>query len=126
MVVASIASDGRFARCVFRCRTVLAKMRAGDGNGEIATGGKLAMEDSSQRSSLRNANELLVRVDERTRNIEHRIAATSSDLRNFVDHVSETYATKSDLAPIKSVVYGLVALILVAVITAVVSKVVAL
>lgn len=90
------------------------------------TGAGLMSDRPYQSGSLMDEHALLVRLDERTRNIERQIATTSSDLRSFMDHVSEMYVTKSELAPVRSVVYGLVALILIAVLTAVISKAVSL
>lgn len=136
MTEARPISDGCFAghaRSGFLCKDVPVKLCAGNDGNETTTGDALTMDDSPRHKE----NALLARVDERTRNIERQvdertriierqIAATSGDLRNFMDHVSETYVTKSDMAPIRSVVYGLVALILIAVITAVISKTVSL
>lgn len=136
MAAAQQVSDGcsaNRARSGFSYCGVPAKLRAGNAGNEITAGDTSAMDDNYRHME----NALLARVDERTRNIERQvdertriierqIAATGGDLRNFMEHVSETYVTKSDMAPVRSVVYGLVALILIAVITAVISKTVSL
>ena len=48
--------------------------------------------------------DLLIRIDERTKNIQR-----------TVDGIPQTYVHKDDFAPVKKVVYGFVGLILIAV-----------
>jgi hypothetical protein len=63
------------------------------------------------------SEELLIRIDERTQNIEHEIAEIKSRMES-------DFVTAAEFAPVKKVVYGLVGSVLVAVLGAVVGLVV--
>ncbi len=58
-----------------------------------------------------NDSELLVRLDERTR-------ATAEDVAEIKEAMAANYVTKAEFAPVRSLVFGAVALILTAFIAA--------
>lgn len=65
------------------------------------------MKEKSSKSE--SQKELLIRIDERTRNLENEVA-------ELKDLVNRQYVTRLEFSPIKNTVYGLITLILTAVI----------
>lgn len=63
------------------------------------------------------SEELLIRIDERTQNIEQEVSALKEKLE-------KDYVTAAEFAPVRKVVYGLVGSVLLAVIGAVVGLVI--
>jgi hypothetical protein len=66
------------------------------------------------------SGELLVRIDERTQNIEQEI----SEIKATMAGLEAKFVTYAEFAPVKKVVYGLVGAVLIAVLGAVVGLVV--
>jgi hypothetical protein len=80
---------------------------------------------------------VLARIDERTKNTDKAIADIKGDVRSIREELSSTYVTKTEFAPVKEdyvskkdfepvrkIVYGVIGIILVAVIGALVALVV--
>jgi len=63
---------------------------------------------------------LLIRIDERTQNIEHEI----TELKTAMSAMETKFVTAAEFAPVKKVVYGLIGAVLLAVLGAVVGLVV--
>ena len=72
--------------------------------------------------------DLLIRLDERTLSIEKRLneSMTTSDSRitKVEEYIEKKCVTREEFSPIRLVVYGLVGLILVAVVTALIGLVI--
>lgn len=65
----------------------------------------------------KNGHDLLIRIDERTKNLEK----TMQEIKNSMD---EHYITKHEFKPVKMTVYGLVSTVLVAVLVSILKMVV--
>lgn len=68
--------------------------------------------------------QLITRVDERTAAIKEKVDSLKQKIESLESELSSTYVTQDQFAPVKSIVYGLVGIILTAVTTAIVYLVV--
>ena len=72
--------------------------------------------------------DLLIRLDERTLSIEKRLnessSANDSRITKVEEYIEKKCVTREEFSPIRLVVYGLVGLILVAVVTALIGLVI--
>jgi hypothetical protein len=75
------------------------------------------MADQPTTTSERNEIQIAV-MTEKVTNIEKTTTRIDSTLHDLTTQFGSTYVTKSEFSPVKSVVYGLVALILTAVVGA--------
>ena len=73
--------------------------------------------------SERNETRLAV-MSEKVGNIEGDVKEVKGDVKDMITRIENHYVTKAEFAPVKTVVYGLVSLIVVAVIGAVISLVI--
>lgn len=77
------------------------------------------------KTSISERNEVKLAVmSEKITNIQSDVQDIKDSLRDLKTAVEEKFVTKGEFSPVKSVVYGLVALILTAVVTAVIYLVV--
>lgn len=77
------------------------------------------MPDKHPTTGENNSIQLAV-IAEQVKNIKETTNRVEGSLRDLQKQIDDTYATKAELQPIKSIVYGLVGLVLTAVIGSVV------
>lgn len=68
--------------------------------------------------------QLITRVDERTAAIKEKVESLKQKIESLESELSSTYVTQDQFTPVKSVVYGIVSIILTSVMTAIVYLVV--